>query len=43
VGLTLLVNQYGGRLLVQATYIPDVGPEPLVNTFRDHLVDDLTA
>jgi hypothetical protein len=42
-GLTLLVNQYGGRLLFQATYIPDVVPEPLVNTFLDHLLDDLTA
>jgi hypothetical protein len=43
VGLTLLVNQYGGRLLLQATYIPDVVPEPLVNTFLDHLLSDLTA
>ena len=41
VGLTLLVNQYGGRLLFQATYVPDVVPEPLAGAFLDHVLDDL--
>jgi hypothetical protein len=43
VGLTLLVNQYGGRLLFQATYLPDVVAEPLVHAFLDQLLEDLTA
>lgn len=43
VGLTLLANQYGGRLCIQATYLPHVVSEPLVNTFLDLLVDDLIA
>jgi hypothetical protein len=41
VGLTCLVNQYGRRLLFQATYLAEIVPEPLVNSFLDHLMDDL--
>ncbi|HKB05049.1 MAG TPA: hypothetical protein VKD90_22690 [Gemmataceae bacterium] len=40
-GLTLLVNQFRGRLLFQATYLPESVPEPVVDTFLDQLLADL--
>jgi hypothetical protein len=41
VGLTVLVNQYRGRLHFQATYDPDLVPRPLVEEFLDTFLDDL--
>lgn len=41
VGITLLVNQFRGRLLLQATYIPQVVPEPLAAAFLDRVLADL--
>jgi hypothetical protein len=40
-GLTLLVNQFRGRLLFQATYVPESVPEPLAGDFLDLLLADL--
>ncbi len=42
-GLTLLANQFRGRLLLQATYVPDSVPEPLAREFLDAVVADLIA
>jgi hypothetical protein len=42
-GLTLLVNQHHGRLLLQATHTPDTVPEGLVHRFLDELVGDLIS
>jgi hypothetical protein len=41
VGLTLLVNQFQGRLFLQATYVADCVPEPLANAFLDAVIADL--
>jgi hypothetical protein len=41
VGLTLLVNQFQGRLFLQATYVPECVPEPLANAFLDAVLADL--
>jgi hypothetical protein len=40
-GLTLLANQYGGQLLFQATYMPELVPEPTVSAFLDDVLADL--
>ncbi|MCI0638716.1 MAG: hypothetical protein L0Y72_14015 [Gemmataceae bacterium] len=40
-GLTLLVNQFRGRLQFQATYLPESVPAPLADAFLDRLLDDL--
>jgi hypothetical protein len=42
-GLTLLVNQFRGRLLFQATYVPGSVPEPLAENFLDEVLGDLVA
>jgi hypothetical protein len=41
VGLTLLVNQFGGQLFFLATYVPETVPESLVHDFLDLLLADL--
>jgi hypothetical protein len=41
VGLTLLVNQFRGRLLLQATYVPESVPDAVANEFLDEVVGDL--
>jgi hypothetical protein len=41
VGLTLLVNQHRGRLLLQATYTPQSVPEALAERFLVQVIDDL--
>src|SRR5262249_32377494 len=43
VGLTLLANQFRGRLLLQATYVPELVPPALAETFLDAVVSDLTG
>src|SRR5262249_946443 len=40
-GLTLLANQYRGRLHLQATYALEAVPEALANAFLDRVVADL--
>jgi hypothetical protein len=40
-GLTLIVNQYRGRLLFQATYIPEAVPETLANAFLDEVLREV--
>jgi len=40
-GLTLLANQFRGRLLLQVTYLPESVPEPLATQFMDALLADL--
>jgi hypothetical protein len=40
-GLTLLVNEFAGRLHLQTTYMPEVVPESLANRFIDHVIEDL--
>jgi len=40
-GITLLANQFRGRLLLQATYVPESVPEGLANEFLDAVVGDL--
>jgi hypothetical protein len=40
-GLTLLINRFRGRLLLQATYLPSWVPGPLANDFLDGLIKDL--
>jgi hypothetical protein len=40
-GLSLLANQFQGRLNFQATYDPDLVDEPLAEAFLDFVVDDL--
>jgi hypothetical protein len=40
-GLTLLVNQFRGRLRFQATYLPESVPEPVVEAFLNELLADL--
>jgi hypothetical protein len=42
-GITLLVNQFRGRLRFQATYVPESVPEALANTFLDEVLADLQA
>ena len=41
VGLTLLVNRYGGRLFFQVTHVPASVPEALADEFLDLLLRDL--
>jgi hypothetical protein len=41
VGITLLANQHRGRLLLQATYIPEIAPPKLVEQYLDLIVEDL--
>jgi hypothetical protein len=41
VGLTLLVNQYRGKLSFQATYDPELVPPSLANEFLDFVLSDL--
>jgi hypothetical protein len=43
VGMTLLANQFRGRLLLQASYVPDAVPEALANQFLDEVMADLRA
>jgi hypothetical protein len=43
IGLTLLVNQFRGRLHFQVTYVPECVPEPLAEAFLDELLADLPA
>jgi long-chain acyl-CoA synthetase len=43
VGLTLLVNQYSGRLFFQITHVAGSVPEPLADEFLDLLLDDLAG
>jgi hypothetical protein len=43
IGLTLLANQFRGRILLQATHVPETVPERLVHQFLDHVVADLGA
>ena len=40
-GMTLIANQFRGRLLLQATYVPESVPEGLANEFLDGVVEDL--
>jgi hypothetical protein len=42
VGLTLLANQFRGRLGLQVTYVPASVPEALANAFLDEVIGDLT-
>lgn len=42
-GLTLLANQHRGRLLLQATSIPEVVSDALVNAFLDNVLADLST
>jgi hypothetical protein len=42
-GLTLLVNQFRGRLRFQATYVPESVPECLAEEFLDQVISDLTS
>jgi hypothetical protein len=41
IGVTLLVNQFRGRLLFQASYVPAVVPEPMAHAFLDTVLADL--
>jgi hypothetical protein len=41
-GVTLLVNQFRGRLRFQATYVPEAVPEELAAAFLDEVLTDLT-
>jgi hypothetical protein len=41
VGLTLLVNQFQGRLHLQCTFVPACVPEALVNAFLEEVLADL--
>jgi hypothetical protein len=43
VGVTLLVNQFRGRLMLQATYVPDAVPDAVAGEFLDLVVGDLLA
>jgi Condensation domain len=40
-GMTLIANQFQGRLLLQATYVPESVPEELAKEFLDGVVGDL--
>lgn len=40
-GVTLLANQHRGRLLLQATYVPEIAPPPLVEQYLDQIVSDV--
>src|SRR5207253_10598321 len=42
-GVTLLVNQFRGRLRFQATYVPESVPESLANAFLDTVLSDLAG
>jgi hypothetical protein len=42
VGLTLLANQFRGRLGLQVTYVPASVSEALANAFLDEVIGDLT-
>jgi hypothetical protein len=42
-GMTLLANQFRGRLCLQATYVPDAVPTGLAEEFLDAVVEDLTG
>ena len=42
-GLTLVVNQFRGRLLFQVTYVPEEVPSTVAEAFLDHVVNDLTT
>jgi hypothetical protein len=41
VGITLLANQFRGRLLLQVTYVPESVPEEVANKFLDEIIGDL--
>ena len=41
-GLSLIANQFGSRLLLQMTYIPASVPAALAEQFLDEVMDDLT-
>jgi hypothetical protein len=43
VGLTLLVNQFGGRLSFQATYVPTSVPPSVADAFLDQVLGDLVG
>jgi hypothetical protein len=40
-GVTLLANLHRGRLLLQATYIPEIAPPALIDQYLDLIVADL--
>jgi hypothetical protein len=42
-GMTLLVNQFRGRLLFQTTTLPEIIPDSLAGEFLDQLIADLLA
>lgn len=42
-GMTLVINQYRGRLLFQATYVPDEVPDAVAGGFLEQVVTDLTT
>jgi hypothetical protein len=42
IGLTLLVNQFAGRLHLQATHIPECVSDTMANRFLDAIVADLS-
>jgi hypothetical protein len=41
IGVTLLVNQFRGRLLFQTTYVPEVVPPSRAREFLDTVIEDL--
>jgi len=43
IGLSLLANQYRGRLLLQATYDPELIAPPLADQVLDTISADLRA
>jgi hypothetical protein len=43
VGITLLANQFAGRLHLQLTHIPQSVPTELASTYLDNLVAGLLA
>src|SRR5262249_28028975 len=42
-GVTLVVNQFRGRLLFQATYVPEEVPSDVAEAFLHHVVSDLAT
>jgi hypothetical protein len=42
-GITLLANQHHGRLLIQATYVPEIAPPELVQQYLDQIVTDVVG
>jgi hypothetical protein len=42
-GMTLVINQFRGRLLFQATYVPEELPDAVAGEFLEQVLTDLTA